>query len=60
VRNPLVLLFSWILGWSAAAALDIFGLLTVPGPRPALLAAVAVVVFLFVRIILSLIARMRA
>lgn len=60
VRNPLVLLFSWILGWGAAAVLDMFGLLIIPGPRPVLLAAVAVVAFLFVRIFLSLIARMRS
>ncbi|MFP4151591.1 MAG: hypothetical protein ACLFR8_07670 [Alkalispirochaeta sp.] len=52
VRNPFGLLLSWLLGWTVAGLLDFYGFLVVPGPRPLVLAAVAVVVFFVIRVVL--------
>jgi hypothetical protein len=54
VRNPFALLFSWLLGWTVAGLLDFYGFLVVPGPRPLVLAGVAVVAFFLIRLVLRL------
>ncbi|MFW6229138.1 MAG: hypothetical protein ACOC2V_06725, partial [Alkalispirochaeta sp.] len=54
IRNPFGLLLSWLLGWTVAGLLDFYGFLVVPGPRPLVLAGVAVVVFFVIRVVLRL------
>ena len=60
VRSPFVLFLSWVIGWTTASVLDIYGLLNFPFPRPVLIAVPAFLVFLVIRILLSVLSRIRS
>lgn len=61
VRNPFALLLSWIIGWTAAWFVDAYDLLAiVPVTRVVLLAGVAFVTFFIVRVLFSILNRLRS
>ncbi len=60
VRNPFVLFTSWAVGWAAAWTVDQYAVLPFSAPRVAVLAITACIVFLVIRVILSIAFKVRS